>query len=373
MEDDCAEGDKKPSITFTLVHGTFAKGADWVHNDKDEDKFRHKLRTELKEYNIDFEHVDWGNTGILNRLRDNTNKQRFHGVEELKKHLLHCEEATPKNSRYIVTHSHAGNIAMYALRDTDLHNKITGLISLSSPFLKYEPVTFDRSLLFFSGLVLALFAYDKGTLGIWIYTLLYLVAMITMLVTDNFGKTPESEEKIKIRLADLEFPEEDLFENKSDGLSYIAIRPHRDEVTRLFLTTSFIGGLFRRLWGIVNRYGTYMVLAHVLVGWIGPAVESLPFAIDMSWFYGFRSQLDQLVLTPMLLGVTLVLSIMIVMRLSYAFDSIPWLAAIDVRSEIVPWASAEKAIIPTWGWLKHSYIQNQSPPKIAEWIRKIHG
>jgi hypothetical protein len=82
---------------------------------------------------------------------------------------------------------------------------------------------------------------------------------------------------------------------------------------------------------------------------------------------------DQLVLTPMALLATAVLLGMAIMRWSFAFDSLPWLPRLDVRSTIVPWVGAQAVGVDKFYlFSRHTRVQNQSPPKIHDWIRNSH-
>jgi hypothetical protein len=56
----------------------------------------------------------------------------------------------PDGLHYVIAHSHGGNIAMYALRDTRLASQIAGIITLSTPFL----VAQDRDLSFIGKIAL---------------------------------------------------------------------------------------------------------------------------------------------------------------------------------------------------------------------------
>jgi hypothetical protein len=65
-------GPERPNITFTLVHGTFAKGADWVEKE-DPKMFRQNIRSELGDsFTIHFDSVNWGFNRWLCKLWDNT-------------------------------------------------------------------------------------------------------------------------------------------------------------------------------------------------------------------------------------------------------------------------------------------------------------
>lgn len=364
---------EKPSISFTLVHGTFAKDADWVHNETDEGKFRSKIRDGLKnDYDVCFDLVNWGYSGFK-KLMDNTNSRRLYGVEQLTKHLLTFDDATSINQRYIVAHSHGGNIALHALRDPDVLKKITGVICLSTPFLFYKPAIFNRSLLFFSALVLLLVALDSQAIVFLAYAVFYIAITMTILLSNKYGATEESVNNIIERAKLFKLVGKDQISGEHGQPSFLAIRPHRDEITILFSITRGFGSAFRYLWEFINRVGGWLVGAYIALGMgVRFVVEYLPLEVNISSFEDIWSQVDQLILTPMLLTVTFILSGMVILRWSYALDSIPWIAGLDIRPGITPWEGAKKEIVQTWGLIKHSNIQNQSPSIIVKWIYKIN-
>ena len=364
---------EKRDITFTLVHGTFAKGADWVCNKDDPEMFRSRLKSELDaEYEVRFDVIEWGNDGRFGRLKDNTNARRRHGTKQLEEHLSDCADATDANRRYIVVHSHAGNIAMYVLRDSELRKKVTGLICLSSPFLIYKRAFFNRALLGLSALMILLHTTINQTAAMWAYAAVYIPVAVRILLTKNFGENEVSNNKINQQLERLKLATEEEFFDQSNRTHFLAIRPHRDEVSGLFWVTKMIGTTFRRLWQFINLVGGWVVVAFYVLLLVGIVLEQIPFAIDLGGLHDVMSWVDRNFLSPLILVATGVLLVMVIMRWSYAFDSAQWIASLDVRSEIVPWEGADKEILPTFGWVKHTRIQNQSPLTIANWIRNSH-
>jgi len=356
----------KPVITFLLVHGTFAIDADWVHDDTDARTFRTKMRDQLKdEYEVRFDVFPWGYRGRVLRLMDNTDARRLYGVGAFGKHLVNCEDVSASNQRYVVAHSHGGNIVMSALRDPELRNKVTGVICLSSPFLVHDLARFRRELLFLSCVTLLAAVWGSWTYA-WIYAVFYTAIVATILFA---GKTEASIEEVVERRGLLKLAGREQFQDgMAPGPRFLAIRPHRDEVTILFWITRGVGTVCRSLWRFLNGVGGMLVFLFLLFGVL---VDKFPSLVTISWLNQAVSIFRDFVLPPLMISATFVLSVMVVMRWSYAFDAVPWIASMDVRSKNVPWDGARMEYAPVFEWFKHTSIQNQSPPIIARWVREV--
>ena len=250
---------EKQTITFTLLHGTFARGADWVVDDKDSESFRNRLRSELPDYNLKFDVVDWGYEGI-NRIRDNTIERRIHGSEQLESYLLDSEESTSTNRRFIISHSHAGNVALYALQNPEARKKVAGLVCMATPFLKSTRAPFNKSLLVFSLLILGIFALDSQSVWLTIYFLLYFLVVLNIQLSGNHAETKESNEKIENHLRKLSLVGDEGPQGNPGQPSFLIIRPWLDEVWVVLGISGLAGRLFRRLWQITNGVGG--VVAH---------------------------------------------------------------------------------------------------------------
>jgi hypothetical protein len=365
----------KPKLTFTLVHGTFATAdANWIADDEDPAMFRRRLRQELDDHEVTpFRAFDWGAGGFFRRLMDNTNARRRYGVRKLKEYLRACPDVDALNRHYIVAHSHGGNVVMRALRDPELADKVTGVICLSTPFLTYRRAAFNRALLFFSAVFLVILATAMQGIAVWIYAAVYVAVTATMLITGTWPGSEEADARIDERLEELQLAGKERFSGEPGRPAFLAIRPHRDEVTILFWVTRGLGKLLRWLWELINRVGARLVIALFLFGIIESVIEELPFVIDIGWLQSLMSGLDRLIVSPLLFVATIVLSALVAMRWSYAFDAVPWITSLGVEPDILPWEGAPKVVMPTLGWMKHTRIQNQSPPAIAEWIRNGHS
>ncbi len=121
---------------ITLVHGTFAAESDWItqHEDEKPDGFRGRLKSVLGESTTFNLPTPWGSQSFFGKLKDLTNTARLNGAERLKQELLEGEKK-PGEKHFLLAHSHGGNVAMYALQDQKVQQRIDGLICMATPFL----------------------------------------------------------------------------------------------------------------------------------------------------------------------------------------------------------------------------------------------
>jgi alpha-beta hydrolase superfamily lysophospholipase len=112
-----------PVAVATLMHGTWARSASWTRGDS---PLGSALRAAFDERLALFR-FDW--TG-QNRVRE-----RERAARRLQAHLLALLARYPDARHYVIAHSHAGNIVMYALRDAALAGRLHGVVCLSTPFL----------------------------------------------------------------------------------------------------------------------------------------------------------------------------------------------------------------------------------------------
>jgi hypothetical protein len=117
---DAVPGDK---IIVTLLHGTFAPNTAWV---QEASSFCAGLRKHLGG-SVGFYRIGWGGA--------NTTAARQRGGEKLAAHILQVFHERPGTPHFIVGHSHAGNMALYALRDPEVGRKISGIVALNTPFV----------------------------------------------------------------------------------------------------------------------------------------------------------------------------------------------------------------------------------------------
>jgi hypothetical protein len=105
----------------TLVHGTWARRAPWT---KEDSPLCCYLRETLRD--VTFYRFEWSGR--------NSNSARFKAAEKLQLELTTRLTERPTAKHYIIAHSHGGNVALYALRDPELCQRISGLVCLATPF-----------------------------------------------------------------------------------------------------------------------------------------------------------------------------------------------------------------------------------------------
>lgn len=363
----------RPILTFVLIHGTFARGAEWTVS-KSQESFRDQLQREFRdEYDVRFECVNWGERARLCRWRDNTLARRFNGAVRLVEYLKHCDEASPTSRRYLVAHSHGGSVVMYALKHPATLDKLSGIVCLSSPFLRYRNARFHRDVLFLSALVLLFVAIDRANLWLWLYTSLYTLVAGMLLLTQNFGHTTESHARLDAQRQRVLLPERKDVANAAGPIPFVAVRPHRDEVTILFWLAQNAGRAFRALWQFVNTVGRWAIYLFFAVRGIEWLIEEFRPATDLTALDNVMSMVDQQLMTPIMLIATGILLGMVGMRMFYAFDALPWVASLDLRAQILPWDDADAVAVDTFGFLAHTSVQMQAAAKIGEWIRHAHS
>ncbi len=111
-----------PSMEIVLVHGTFARGAAWT---LDSSPLCRALKERFGE-NLLFSRFVWSGQNSF-RARDEATARLRQFITE--------RNAAPVGHRFIVAHSHGGNIAFEALSGPHAAGEIDGLVCLSTPFL----------------------------------------------------------------------------------------------------------------------------------------------------------------------------------------------------------------------------------------------
>jgi hypothetical protein len=122
----CSTGGSRTSnskrIIVTLIHGTFARGASWTGPDS-------RLAQSLKNVipGVEIRAFKWSGK--------NMHRARLQAGMELSCDLVDLLEQNPKTLHYIVGHSHAGNVIMYALRELPRQYYPDGIITMGTPFI----------------------------------------------------------------------------------------------------------------------------------------------------------------------------------------------------------------------------------------------
>lgn len=111
------------NIHITLIHGTFATNAPWT---KPGSVLRDSLSKSLGDAVVFHDTFQW--SGWACHL------SRHRAAIRLQQYLLDITEREP-GRHFIIGHSHGGMVALYALRNQILGQRIEGLVTLSTPFL----------------------------------------------------------------------------------------------------------------------------------------------------------------------------------------------------------------------------------------------
>jgi hypothetical protein len=144
----CARWRDPMTTVITLIHGTWAPYAPWT--DADSPISRALESCDLEDPVI-VRFVWSGRNRHLARLR---------AAEALRGHINECEQRFPGCRQILIAHSHGGNVVMYALRDEQVRQRISGVVCLSTPFFVVRPRNLGSSGLF------PLAAFIVGTLGL---------------------------------------------------------------------------------------------------------------------------------------------------------------------------------------------------------------
>jgi hypothetical protein len=238
---------------------------------------------------------------------------------------------------------------------------------------------FRRDALVFAAILLVVVAvgWSPGlplglAIGLWSYAVLFALITIVILASGYLGEDVKSLERILLHLEKLEFPREEELRGEEGRPSVWVIRVPHDEVGFLMNFTYSVGRVIRTAWQIVNQLLFWLILLYFLT--VFPAriiTENLD--LEASWLEGTTTAFDR-VATTMLLLATVVLMAMVVLRLSFAFDSLRWIARVDTWSEPTPWEGKLPELVSldkdTRGLLRHTKVQGPSTTRIAELIRR---
>ncbi len=107
-------------VIVTLVHGTYAQGAEWIRAGPLCKKLAMRGAKTLP--------FEW--TG------ENSIQARVLAGRKLAAHLKTIEAFNPNAKQIIVAHSHGGNIALYAANAMGKNHNLFGIVTLATPFLQ---------------------------------------------------------------------------------------------------------------------------------------------------------------------------------------------------------------------------------------------
>jgi len=231
----------QPNYIVTLVHGTWARGAAWT---QPHSVLCKTLRKHLNS-SVEIHCFEWsGRNSHVSRLRV---------AEELEAHLRNLIAAYPKARHFVIGHSHGGNIALYALRNVALQQKMNGVVCLSTPFLSFKPrnigrfgtasmETFLVSFIFFPGAILLWINIDRIPQMLADVALLSWALISGALGLFLFRRWAASAECLRKRL---------LLPNV-DATHVFVVRASADEASFALQTSEFISWLSTKVWSVIN-------------------------------------------------------------------------------------------------------------------------
>jgi hypothetical protein len=120
----------------TLVHGTFAREADWV---KDDSFLSRSILDSLGAETTLVVPFSWSGS--------NSHAARILAGEELRQHLHRLQSIAPSARHHIIAHSHGGNVVLYATRNRKIRNLVESVVFLGTPFIHAAPRTLSEGVM----------------------------------------------------------------------------------------------------------------------------------------------------------------------------------------------------------------------------------
>lgn len=364
---------------FTLVHGTFAANASWVHDsgDKNPDSFRARLDKALnKELTFSIPPA-WGAKSPLAKIWDLTNTARLNGGGSLGQHILSEEPSDERNGKhFIIAHSHGGNVAMYALQDARVREHVDGLICLATPFLFPRARALSIATLVLSLVIMAVGVlqftwkmnlFEQGWLA-WgsasslllagIFIPMFLVGVV---VRQRYKRTVSGDLKLQEHIARLSYSDPQI--------PILLVRASGDEASGLLRSGQFLnwlGGLAMR----IGRRPIYAMACAVLLLFLWMAY------LEVSWLPDSTFTILSTVLIISSGVMMVLLMALTVSRVFIGLDAWPWVGELETMIEDgPPGVKSELVVItprqPEQG-LSHTeiYQQKETIDAITKWCQQ---
>lgn len=132
MERDIDRSKQPKSVEFvvTLVNGTFSPNAEWTFPYS---RFANAIRRQCTG-EVNFKRFSWSGA--------NTISARLRAADALKEHVSRvCSEYESRgveHKHFLICHSHGGLAALYACKDSDFANSISGVACIFTPFIHFR-------------------------------------------------------------------------------------------------------------------------------------------------------------------------------------------------------------------------------------------
>jgi pimeloyl-ACP methyl ester carboxylesterase len=121
--DTCKGSSADPAVVAMLVHGTWARNAEWCRDGSDFcQHLSHNLGGSVK-----FDVFRWSGW--------NLHRARIIAGSRLASRISRVISMHPKARILLIGHSHGGNLIRYALTNPDIASRVTGVVTLATPFI----------------------------------------------------------------------------------------------------------------------------------------------------------------------------------------------------------------------------------------------
>lgn len=338
------------------------------------DGFRARLKSALGD-NTDFSVPPrWGATPKLLRLWDLTNAARLSGADKLKAHILGLPKQEGQK-HFLLAHSHGGNVAMYAMQDKEVQERIDGIICMATPFLfpRRRPLSITTLVLSLIIMIIGVveFIWEMGLLNhgwlAWIggIGVCIVAVVIPAFLTWVVAKTRYENHHGKQSLL-AEHVEQLSFKDPDKPI--LLVRSSGDEASGLLRGTQFLnwmGGMVMRIGGkqiyplICAIILAVLLMAHIGMTWIPEGTISL---LNASLI------ILSAIMVVMLMALTL-------SRTLVGLDAWHWVGEIETMVEDGPPGIKSELVVITprqpEGGLSHSAVfsEPETITAIANWCR----
>jgi len=362
---------------LTLVHGTFAATSSWVNENQSANPngFRARLAQQFTsdvEFNVP---PPWGSLSAFKILWDLTNTARLNGAKKLEQDIL----SKPKNSdekHFLVAHSHGGNVAMYALQNPEVQQRVDGLICMATPFLypRLRPLSILSLLLSLAIMLVGavqligkMQLFERGVLAWSAGSFMLVIAvavpayLIYVICRERYQRVIKGDPELEEHVTRLSF--------KDPKIPILLIRNSGDEASGLLRGTQFlnwVAGVAMRLGGR-QIYGLLCAFALILL-WMADR--------NFSWVPDNTLSVLSTALIASAVVMVVMLIILTVSRVLVGLDAWQWVGELETMIEDgPPGIKAELVVISPRlpvGGLSHTavYSEPETTATIASWCEK---
>jgi hypothetical protein len=376
---------------FILVHGTGSTGARWT-------RIGSAFRIGLSRIIPRAQFLPFVWTGA------NSNEARKEAGGRLASRILASSISDPAAKRFVIAHSHGGNVVAYALGDARTKGRLNGICCIGTPFIIFERRKIRASieilkhvagilgalwsipilagiLVFISELLKSVsmkgaefFFFVVGCFLVPLWFVPFAIQKLYPYIRDSFARigTSWAERKQEAAMSEFAVP-------PFDGLPVLCVTAKGDEAGRWLNLISFVAGLPFKLWN-----GRVAVWAYLLLCTNGCVWQYLSVSpkTGEQYFYIVGFSVMGSIFNLMMLAVFLQIAMAITARLSQGFvrgfgpSNVGSSWVIKITSSAMPLDLATmdriEYIAPSGGLkgslLRHSWLHESS--EVAEYIAR---